>query len=130
MIPKAHGREKAEAIDESNSKYSTLEQQRDNTGDCATKSEELCYGGAGITTSGVRSSSSEGGSIRSTVTGKIRRNDVQRKRNERRASPYGDSAAARHGSKPDRDCEDAGDGLRKARSTPGETQVLMSLWGL
>lgn len=110
LIPKACDREKAEAADtsgdDSDSKHSTLRQQREAAENTKNK---------------VLSSPSEGG----TVAGKIRRDDVQRKRNERRASPYGDSASARRGSKSDK-----ADGLTKERPTPGEAQVLMSLWGL
>lgn len=62
-----------------------------------------------------------------------RRGDVRRRRSDRRASPYATAAAAggrRGGSSGRGGGEGRATQGRRTAPTPGETQVLMSLWGL
>ncbi|CAM9205650.1 unnamed protein product [Scytosiphon promiscuus] len=63
-----------------------------------------------------------------------RREDTRRKRNDRRASPYATPAGrrGRGAGRPSGRDGGAGGATRDRRQgpTPGETQVLMSLWGL
>lgn len=58
-----------------------------------------------------------------------RREDTKRRRNERRAAPYGAGGGPRRG-RNGASSSAAGARSRRAGPTAGETQVMMSLWGL